>query len=152
LPIRTQKDGVQTMKIADIMTPDVMTCKETDKLADCATMMRELNVGAIPVVDDNSNLIGIITDRDIAVRAVSKGINPNEAEVGDFMTPSPITVEPETNVEDAAELMADNQIRRLPVVRNGRLVGIVSLGDLAVDVGEADLLAEVLEKVSEPVR
>ena len=140
------------MKIADIMTPDVMTCRETDKLADCATMMRELNVGVIPVVGDNGNLIGIITDRDIAIRAVSKGISPNEAEIGDFMTPSPITIEPEMNVEDAADLMADNQIRRLPVVKDGRLVGIVSLGDLAVDVGEAEMLAEVLEKVSEPVR
>lgn len=140
------------MKVSECMTTDVMTCKDTDKLADCAVMMKELNVGAIPIVDESGTLAGIITDRDIAVRAVAKGIDPNEAQVGDYMTPSPITVEPETNVEDAADLMADNQIRRLPVVKDGLIVGIVSLGDLAVDVGEPEMLAECLEKISEPVR
>ena len=134
------------------MTTDVMTCRDTDKVADCAGMMKELNVGAIPIVDENDNLVGIITDRDIAVRAVAKGADISQAQVGDFMTPSPITVEPDADVEDAADLMADNQIRRLPVVKNGRLLGIVSLGDLAVDVGEAEMLAECLEKISEPVR
>ena len=140
------------MKVEDVMTTDVMTCRDTDMLVDCATMMKELNVGAIPIVDEDNNLVGIITDRDITIRAVTRGIDLYNAQVGDFMTPSPITVEPETNVEDAAEMMADNQIRRLPVVKNGRIVGIVSLGDLAVDVGEADMLAEILEKISEPVR
>ena len=141
------------MKVADVMTRDVMTCRTTDTLMDCAAMMKELNIGATPVVDEHNRLVGIITDRDIAVRAVARGAAPAVSKVGDFMSPSPITVEPETNVEDAAEMMADNQIRRLPVVdRSGNLVGIVSLADLAVDVGEAELLAETLEKISEPAR
>ena len=141
------------MKIDEVMTREVTTCKPNDSLADCATMMRELNVGAMPIVDDNNKeLVGIITDRDIAVRAVAKGEDPNEAQAGRFMTPRPITVEPDTNVEDAAELMASNQVRRLPVVQHGKLVGIVSLGDLAVDLGEEELVAETLEAISVPVR
>ena len=147
-----RKVVTEPMKVADCMTSDVMTCRDTDNLTDCATMMKEMNVGAIPVLDNNDGLVGIITDRDITVRAVARGVDLSEDQVGDFMTPSPITVEPETNVEDAADLMADNQVRRLPVVKDGKLVGIVSLGDLAVDVGEAELLAETLEKISEPVR
>lgn len=140
------------MKVKEVMTTDVMTCKDTDKLVDCARMMRELNIGSTPIVDDKNNLIGMLTDRDITIRAVANGVDVNNAVVGDFITPSPITVEPDINVEDAAEMMADNQVRRLPIVENGSLVGIVTLGDLAVDVGEADVLAETLEKISEPVR
>lgn len=140
------------MKISDVMTPDVATCRETDILSDCATTMRELNIGAIPVVDESSNLVGIITDRDIAVRAVALGFEAYNSQVGDFMTPNPITVEPEIDVEDAADIMADSQIRRLPVVKDNKLMGIISLGDLAVDVGEAEMLAETLEKISIPVR
>lgn len=140
------------MKIADVMTSDVMTCRSSDMLSDCATMMKELNVGVAPVVDEDENLIGMITDRDIAIRAVAKGADPNTSSIGDFMSPSPITIEPETNVEDAADIMADVQIRRLPVIQDGRLVGIVSLGDLAVDVGEAEMLAETLGRISMPVR
>ena len=140
------------MKVADVMTRDVMTCRIDDKLSDCAGMMRELNVGIMPVVDSNENLIGVITDRDITIRAVSKGIDISQSQVGEFFTPDPLTISPNINVEDAADIMADNQIRRLPVVDNGKLVGIVSLGDLAVDVGEIEMVEEVLKKVSAPVR
>lgn len=140
------------MKISDVMTTDVMTCRPDDSLADSASMMKEMNVGIMPIVDDRDNLVGVLTDRDITVRAVAKGLDPNQAKVADFMTPSPLTVEPETNIGDAAELMADNQVRRLPVVEDNKLVGIVSLGDLAVDVGEPELIEEVLERISEPVR
>jgi len=140
------------MKVKDIMTTDVMTCKETDTLSDCTAMMKEFNIGAIPVMDDGDHLVGIITDRDIAVRAVAKGIDPDEAHIGDFMTPSPVTIEPEINIEDAADIMAANQIRRLPVVDNGKLVGIVSIGDLAVNIEDIDVIAETLRNVSLPSR
>lgn len=141
------------MKVKDAMTTDVMTCKASDKLADCSLTMKELNVGAIPIVDDEYNLVGIITDRDITVRAVAAGIDPNIADVGEFMTPNPIMVDPDMDVEDAAEIMADNQVRRLPVCdKNGMLIGIVSLGDLAVDVGEAEMIAETLVEISVPTR
>lgn len=141
------------MKVKDVMTSEVVTCKTSHTLPDCASTMRELNVGVMPVLDDQFNLIGILTDRDIAVRAVARGVDPNKAQVGNFMTPHPITVAPDINVEDAAEIMADNQVRRLPVCdSSGKLVGIVSLGDLAVDVGESELIAETLEEISVPTR
>lgn len=140
------------MKVSDVMTTEVMTSRLDDKLSDCAKIMRELNIGATPVVDADGRLVGMITDRDIAVRAVAQGEDLNQATVGQFMTPSPLTVGTDVSVEAAADLMADSQIRRLPVTQDGKLVGIVSLGDLAVDVGEADLLAETLEKISMPAR
>lgn len=140
------------MKVSEVMTTEVMVCKPTDTLADAAAMMRDLNVGICPVVQDD-RLIGVITDRDITVRAIAHGLDPNTSHVKDFMTPSPIVIEPDVNVEDAAEMMMMHQIRRLPVVDDkGKLVGIVSLGDLAVDVGEAEMIAETLEEISEPVR
>lgn len=141
------------MKIKEVMTLDVMTCKTTDTLSDCARMMKEFNVGETPIVDDNKKLVGIITDRDITVRAVAAGADPNNVMIADFMTPSPVTITPDTNVEDAADMMADVQVRRLPVVDdNGGLIGIVSLGDLAVEAGEEELVGETLEEISRPVR
>lgn len=140
------------MKVGDVMTKDVMTCKLDDKLSDCANMMRELNVGFMPIVDEQDNLVGVITDRDIAVRAVAKGVDLQNAKTREFMSPSPISVDAAYNVEDAADIMADSQIRRLPVMQNGKLVGIISIGDLAVEVGEEELVAETIEKISEPTR
>jgi CBS domain-containing protein len=140
------------MKVQDVMTKNVMVAKESDKLTDAAEMMKELNVGVLPVVNDHGNLMGVITDRDITIRAVAKGADPSKATVGDFMTPSPITIGPEVNVDDAADMMASAQIRRLPVVKDGGVVGMVSLGDLAVEVGEADMVADTLEQISQPVR
>ncbi len=148
----TTERRTDVMKVKDIMTTDVMTCKETDTLSDCTAMMKEFNIGAIPVMDDGGHLVGIITDRDIAVRAVAKGVDPDEAYIGDFMTPSPVTIEPKINIEDAADIMASNQIRRLPVVDDGKLVGIVSIGDLAVNIEDIDVIAETLRNVSLPSR
>lgn len=134
------------------MTTDIMTCMDTDTLSNCATTMKKMNIGSTPVVNAQGDLVGIITDRDITIRASSEGISPNDAKVRDFMSSSLITVDPNTNVEDAAIMMADNQIRRLLVTSDGRLVGIVSLGDLAVDVGEEELVGETLESISRPTR
>lgn len=141
------------MNVSQIMTTEVSTCTVDDALSQCADNMRHLNVGAMPVVDSDKHVRGIITDRDIAVRAVASGVDPNQVTVGQFMTADPVTALPEVTVEDAAGIMAEQQVRRLPVVdHNGCLLGIVSLGDLAVDVGEAEMLAEALERISMPVR
>lgn len=140
------------MKVKDVMTKDVMTAKDSDKLSDAAAMMKELNIGILPVLDQSGNLAGVLTDRDITIRAVAKGVDLNNAVVGDFITPSPLTIEQETNVEDAADMMADAQVRRLLVMQDDKIIGIVALGDLAVDVGEEDMIAETLARVSEPVR
>jgi CBS domain-containing protein len=140
------------MKLREVMTKDVKTCKIDDKLSDCANWMKEYNVGFMPVVDKNGQLVGAITDRDIAIRAVAKNVDLANANVGSYMTPNPIVADQNWDVEDVADLMADNQVRRLPVVQDGLLIGIVSLGDLAVDVGEAELVAETIEKISIPTR
>jgi len=140
------------MNLNDVMTRDLVTCRDTDSLSDAATLMREINVGSLPVLSESGNLIGMITDRDIAVRAVSVGVDPVLSQVADFMTPNPLTIAPDATAEQAAEMMADAQVRRLPVVDGGQLVGIVSLGDLAVDLGEEELLAETLGRISVPVR
>ncbi len=140
------------MIVADVMTTDVSTVRDTDNLVTAAQLMRDVNVGSLPVVNDRDLLVGIITDRDITVRAVAKGTDPAAGFVGDYMTPNPLAITSDADVEDAADTMADAQVRRLPVVQDGQLVGIISLGDLAVDVGEEELVAETLEEISEPVR
>ena len=140
------------MNVGDVMTVDVEACRNTDLLINCASVMKNLNVGSVPIVDSDDNLVGIITDRDIAIRAVAADTDLDMAVVSDFMTADPLSVEPEMSVEEAANFMADNQIRRLPVTRNGKLLGIVSIGDLAVDIGEEELIGETLGHISEPVR
>lgn len=141
------------MNVSQVMTTDVSTCTVDDALSLCADNMRHLNVGAMPVIDSDKHVRGIITDRDIAVRAVAGGADPNQVTIGQFMTADPVTVLPEVTVEDAAGIMGEQQVRRLPVVDpNGCLLGMISLGDLAVDVGGAEMLAETLERISMPVR
>ncbi|WP_379080999.1 CBS domain-containing protein [Metaplanococcus flavidus] len=136
------------MKVADIMTSEVDTCMPNTSLQEAAAKMKEINVGSIPVVD-NDKLVGIITDRDIVVRGIAESISLDSA-VSEILSESIVTGSKEMSVEDAAELMADHQIRRLPIVENDKIVGIVSLGDIAVkdkSYGNADI---ALDEVSEP--
>ncbi|MCE5314415.1 MAG: CBS domain-containing protein [Armatimonadota bacterium] len=137
------------MNIRDIMTTELVTCTPNDTLMQVAQKMQSMDVGSCPVVDQNT-LVGIVTDRDITVRAISKGFDPNNTFVSDIMTPNPIYGSQYMSMEDACLLMQDNQIRRLPIVDNSRLVGIVTLADLAMDLDEDEILAETLEKISLP--
>lgn len=136
------------MKVSDIMTSEVDTCMPNTTLQEAAAKMKEINVGSIPVVD-NDKLVGIITDRDIVVRGIADNISLDTA-VSEILSESTVTGSKDMSVEDAAELMADHQIRRLPIVENDKVVGIVSLGDIAVkdkSYGNADI---ALDEVSEP--
>ncbi len=135
------------MIVSEVMTKEVVTCSENDTLAACAQNMARLNVGSMPVLDQNGNLIGIITDRDITVRAVAKNIDITQAKVGEYASGNLITASPDMSIEEASDLMARNQIRRLPVLENGMLVGIVALGDLAV-TSEEKLVGHALHEVS----
>lgn len=137
------------MSVADIMTREVQTVTGSTDLLTVARHMRDLNVGVIPVVE-NGQLLGIITDRDIVIRAVAMGINAQAELVRDYMSPDPATVPPDLDVSAAAQLMAREQIRRLPVVEDGKLVGILSIGDVAVDAGRDQLAGDALEQISEP--
>lgn len=137
-------------KIADIMSTDVRTVQPQDSLRRAAQCMQELDVGALPVCD-GERLLGMVTDRDIAVRAIADGLNPDEACVSDIMTPDVAFCTADQDAEEAKRLMGARQVRRLPVIDdNRRLVGIVSLGDLATrQTGHID---RAVREISEPSR
>jgi CBS domain-containing protein len=113
-------------------------------------MMRDEDVGSIPVVE-NDKLVGIVTDRDLALMVLGEQ-RPFNSPVRDYMTNRPETASPDTTIHQAAQTMQTHQIRRLPIVEGDRLVGIISLGDLAVETQSDDLKVETLEEVSTPTK
>ncbi|RKD22482.1 CBS domain-containing protein [Caminicella sporogenes DSM 14501] len=138
------------MKVRDLMTRDVTTADLNSSVAQIAQNMKDLNVGAIPVCDKNNNLVGIVTDRDIVLRNVAEG--KKSAKAQDVMSSQLITVTPDTHVHEAARIMSENQIRRLPVVENGKLVGILSIGDFATQNIYVNEAGEALSEISKPSR
>jgi CBS domain-containing protein len=134
-------------KVSEIMTTNVETCSLLDNMYEVALKMKELNVGAIPIVDEGT-LVGMITDRDIVIRGTAEK-HPGSTKVEEIMSKELITVTPDTTTEEASRLMADNQVRRLPVVDNGKLVGIVSLGDFAVRDMTDSQAKKALSEISE---
>jgi CBS domain-containing protein len=138
------------MKLREIMSRDVRCVRPDEALRSAAEVMRDLDVGALPVCDGD-RLAGMITDRDIVVRGLANGYDAT-ARVADAMTPGLVWCYEDENVDEAAKLMQERQIRRLPVLdRDKRLVGIVSLGDMAVRAHDDRLSGKTLEQVSEPV-
>lgn len=139
------------MQVNEVMSRGVECIRPSDSIARAAERMRELNVGALPVCGDNDRLVGMITDRDITVRATASCCEAGNTCVRDVMTPDVVYCFEDQDVSEAARLMEEHQIRRLVVLnREKRLVGIVSLGDLAVKTGDEQLSGEALEMVSEP--
>lgn len=134
------------MQVSQIMTPDPDTAQPQDTLRAVAAKMDSGNYGSMPVVE-GGRLVGVVTDRDIAVRAVAQGLGP-ETEVRVVMTPDPVCVAPGSDVTEAAEIMQDEQIRRIFVTDNDRLVGVVALADVALEQDE-DLTGRTLEEISE---
>src|SRR5512146_1430047 len=112
--------------VADLMVRDVLTVEPSDTIGEAAEKMNEANVGAVVVVEDMVRIVGIVTERDL-LRAVAARARAAEARVRQWMTPNPVTIEPGVSIEDAAQVMFDNNFRHLPVVRDGRPLGIVSL-------------------------
>jgi len=139
------------MQVKDIMTKGAECVSPTHVLREAAQRMKNLNVGSLPVCE-NDRLVGMITDRDITVRATAEALPPGLGQVKDVMTPDVVYCFEDHDVQEAARLMQENQIRRLVVLnRDKRLVGIVSLGDLAVETGDERLAGHTLETVSEPI-
>lgn len=134
--------------VAEIMTTDVQVIEPQDTLRRAATLMQTLDIGALPVCD-GERLLGMVTDRDIAIYGVAEGLNPDEACVSDVMTETVEYCTGDQDTEEVMRLMGDKQVRRLPVVdTDHKLVGIVSLGDLAVrQVGHVD---RMVREVSVP--
>ena len=138
------------MKVNEIITHDPQVIRPETALIEAAQKMKSLDIGMLPVCDGD-RLVGVITDRDITVRGVAQGSDPKTARVQEVMTPEVIYCFDDEDVKEAAKKMEEKQVRRLPVLnREKRLVGIVSLGDLAVRTGKEKLAGEVLERVSEP--
>jgi CBS domain-containing protein len=145
--------------IRDLMTPDPVCCTPQTPIHDAARMMLENDCGAIPVVENGQNrrVLGIITDRDIVCRVVARDIAPSAAMVHQAMSGEIAVLRPEAGLDECVRLMAERQVRRVPVVDgDGRLVGIVAQADLArASAREQQLedeLAEMVEEVSEPAR
>jgi CBS domain-containing protein len=137
------------MQVKEIMTKDVATLNAKDSVERAAQLMKQYNVGAIPVCSEEK-VIGIITDRDIALRSVAQGENGRNQTVREVMSSNPVVINSQTDIHDAARIMSERQIRRLPVVENNSIVGIVSLGDIAVENNLQDDAEKALSNISEP--
>ena len=137
-------------KISDIMSTNVISVSQQEHIYDCAALMKEHDIGFVPVVEGRK-LIGVVTDRDLVIRGYAEKHSGSES-VMSVITRDVDTISPDLSVDEAASLMASRQIRRLPVVENGELQGIVSLGDLAmreIFVNEAgDALSDISERDS----
>ncbi len=139
------------MIIREIMTTDIASAELDTTLEEVAQMMKDEDVGAIPVVDEDE-LVGIVTDRDIVIRCIAEGKDPAETHVEDVLTEELHTIHPDADAAEAARLMAEKQIRRLPVVEDGELLGVISIGDIAVKQGDDQITGEALEEVSQGVK
>ena len=130
------------------MTANPRTASPAQSLADAAQIMKSEDDGSVPVVEDG-RLVGMLTDRDIAIRAVAEGVDAQTINVGDVASREPVTIEPEQDLDEALALMARHQVRRLPVVEAGQLVGILAQADVAIEA-KGKKAGEVLEQISKP--
>lgn len=137
------------MKVKDIMSKTVVNLNPEDTVDQAAHLMKEHNVGSIPVCS-SEKVIGIITDRDITLRSVADGNNSTTQKIREIMSSNPVLGNPEMDVTEAGRIMGERQIRRLPIVENNKLVGIISLGDIAVEPNLQDKAGRILSNVSEP--
>lgn len=140
------------MQIKQVMTRNVEVIRPDTGLQEAAAKMKDLDVGSLPVCD-GTRLQGMLTDRDITIRAVASGMDTTQTKASDVMTAEILYCYDDQEVEEAAIVMQEQQIRRLPIVnRDKELVGIVALGDLAVDAGDDEMSGEVLEEISQPAK
>jgi len=137
------------MKVSDIMTKNVEVIHPEATIREAANKMKDINVGMIPVCDGD-RIVGMLSDRDITVRATAEGMDPNQTKVRDTMSKQVVYAFEDQDIHDAARMMSEHQIRRLLIMnRNKRLTGILSLGDIAVDVNKKTS-GDILKDVSEP--
>lgn len=140
-------------KCSDVMTPDPVTCAPDESVTHAAQIMRQEDVGSVPVVESHSSrrLVGILTDRDIVIKVVAEGRGVEHATVRDAMTPNPACCREEDDANDAMRTMAERQVRRIPVVdAEGRLSGIIAQADVATRINRDSKTGELVEAISEP--
>ncbi|HHU20733.1 MAG TPA: CBS domain-containing protein [Bacilli bacterium] len=130
------------------MSADLTVLKPNDTIREAASLMEKEDIGAIPICEKDNDLIGIVTDRDLVIRGYAKGMTPNDL-VEHCMTEDIVTCREDTLVSEVGELMSEHQIRRIPVVKDNRLIGMVSLGDLVTEEKSDHLAIEALADISE---
>lgn len=134
-------------EIRELMTSNPTTCEPSSTVVECAKVMAREDVGPIPIVE-GGRLKGIVTDRDLVVRVIAEGRDPGSTTVGEIASGDLVTVEPDTSLDKALKLMSKNQVRRLPVVEDGRLVGIIAQADVARAADE-ERTGEVVQDISQ---
>jgi len=134
--------------VKDAMTADVKTASPSQSLSDVARLMKQEGVGSVPVVD-GARLIGVVTDRDIVVRGIADGSDPHAIKAGDIASRDVVTVRPDDDLDEVLRLMGQHQVRRVPVVDDGQLVGVVAQADVAHEAKEKDV-GHVVEEISRP--
>jgi CBS domain-containing protein len=143
---------MNTKKCRDVMTEDLVFCTPEDTVSKAAQLMKREDIGPVLIVDNerSKTLVGIVTDRDLALKVVGEGRDPQKTRVEDVMTHKLITCHADDNVENALKAMAQYQLRRIPVVEeNMKLVGIISQADVATRVDEPEKTAEVVREISQ---
>lgn len=141
------------VKIEQVMQIDIVTAIASDSVYNVAKLMEEENVGSVLIVTEDYKLLGIITDRQIVLSVVSKGLSPNEIKAKDIMTKHPITIFPDTTCKEALDIMGDYGYRRLPVEKAGKLVGIVSLSDISPLIEfDDECITDIVNELSSDVR
>ena len=138
------------MNVREVMTSNPRTCQPNSTIQDAAVIMRDEDTGAVPVVE-GGRVIGMVTDRDIVIRGIAEG-GAGDQKVREILSGDVVCANPDMSTSEAADLMGEHQIRRLPVVEDDKLVGIVSLGDLAVKLGKDRKTGDTLENISEGVK
>lgn len=135
--------------IRELMTTKPTTVEPSRTVVDAARVMKQEDVGPVPVVENGDRLAGIVTDRDIVLRVVAEGGDPQSTTVGEIMSRDLVTVDPDQPLDEALRLMARHQVRRLPVCEeDGRLVGIVAQADIATELGDDRRTGQVVEEIS----
>ena len=148
-----RKGATMAKNVRDVMTQDPHSIDTSASVVEAARLMREEHIGSLPITDDEQ-LVGLITDRDITTRVVAEAANLEMTSVEDVYSRDPVSVEPDKDLEEALRLMARHQVRRLPVVEQGRLVGIIAQADIALTENETKTgaLVEAISKPSEGER
>jgi CBS domain-containing protein len=134
------------MKVRDAMAKTVSSARKNEPIVEVAKKMKKDDAGFIPIVEDGGKLVGVVTDRDIVIRCIAEGHNPGSDTVEHCMTQQTITISPEDDIQQAAKKMESDEIRRLAVTENGKLVGVLSHGNLVQAIG-----GKTAEKVTEGV-
>lgn len=136
------------MYVKDIMTINVVSANPESTVESVADLMKNHHIGMVPICDDNNKVIGVITDRDIVLRSVSQGEECKNQRVREIMTSNPTLISREIDINEAADIMGRKQIRRLPVIDDSGLIGIISLGDVSQELEHKGTAGEALSNIS----